>query len=413
MKKPGRIIYGIVILLLCSAIAICTLRWEAWFGNPVEPAYCATQFPTHILLTMGNDASSRFVTWQCDSVVREAHIEYYRLDSLTAHHDTLLDVEAIGETFRSQGGISAFYRAELPCLATGHYFYRICHKGLPPTEWYSFVVNDMTDSVFSFIYIGDIQDSIGGITGQMTQQIVARHPESEFFVLGGDLIHRPHEVYWDEAFAGIEAFATSHTTLAVTGNHEYIKGLFQKSEQRFPLHFAYFLDNYHREGSCYYSIRYDNAELYFIDSNSDLPALIKQRNQLKEALSQSTAQWKIAVMHHPPYSIRRKSNNLHQRRLFAPLFEQYGVQLVMAGHEHGYARIHPNNNLPIYTISHCSPKEYRHKNRDIAVCYGNGNRYYQHIAIDGDTLQATTFTTDGDCYDTVTIVHNNSTFKIE
>ena len=53
-------------------------------------------------------------------------------------------------------------------------------------------------------------------------------------------------------------------------------------------------------------------------------------------------------------------NNLSQRTMFNPLVEEYGVDLVLQGHEHAYARMtaHGENGeaqAPVYTVSHCSP----------------------------------------------------------
>lgn len=82
---------------------------------------------------------------------------------------------------------------------------------------------------------------------------------------------------------------------------------------------------------------------------------------LEEQLKKSNARWKIVVLHHPLYSIKGSMNNLFQRTMFNPLVEEYGVDLVLQGHEHAYARMtaHGENGeaqAPVYTVSHCSPK---------------------------------------------------------
>ena len=407
MNRKRVIITSFATLLLCGVAILVFLRWEAWFGNPVEPRFYTSQEPTHILLTMGQDASIRIVSWQCDSIKRNAFIEYFHCDTSQQGHHVPSKSLAESKVYTSQGGTSVFYRAEIPIQHNGVHYYRICQEGLEPTPWHRFAVPYMSDKQLNFVYIGDVQDSIGGITGTTTQDIVTRHPESELFILGGDLIHRPHEAYWDEAFAGIHAFASTYTTLATTGNHEYVKGIAKKSEERFPLHFSYFLETYSNNGFCYYTLRYDHAEFFFIDSNCNIIDLIKQRGMLKKAFAQSTAQWKIVVLHHPPYSIRRNTNNLPLRWLLAPLLKECTIDLVLCGHEHGYARIEPHDTPPVYIISHCSPKVYRHKNSEIATVYHNSDRYYQHITIVNDTLSATTRTANGEIIDELTMVKNS------
>ena len=53
---------------------------------------------------------------------------------------------------------------------------------------------------------------------------------------------------------------------------------------------------------------------------------------------ETTATWKIVALHHPPYSAGYQGSNLDVRRTFAPIFERYGVQLVLSGHDHDYQR---------------------------------------------------------------------------
>lgn len=45
------------------------------------------------------------------------------------------------------------------------------------------------------------------------------------------------------------------------------------------------------------------------------------------------------MLHHPVYSIKGKMNNLPVRWMFDGLFREYGVDLVLQGHEHNYARM--------------------------------------------------------------------------
>ena len=84
------------------------------------------------------------------------------------------------------------------------------------------------------------------------------------------------------------------------------------------------------------------------------------------------------VLHHPLFSIRSKSRNLIQRWVFNDLLETYDVDLVLQAHEHAYARMTAHEGgqavTPVYTVSHCSPKNYA------------SSRFYQTVRISGDTL---------------------------
>jgi hypothetical protein len=66
-----------------------------------------------------------------------------------------------------------------------------------------------------------------------------------------------------------------------------------------------------------------------------------QRSWLERTLRRSSAPWKIVALHHPPFSAGYQGSSTEAREAFAPLFERYGVQLVLSGHDHDYQRNHP------------------------------------------------------------------------
>ena len=59
---------------------------------------------------------------------------------------------------------------------------------------------------------------------------------------------------------------------------------------------------------------------------------------LEETLASSDATWRIVTLHHPPYSAGYQGSNLDVRETFVPVFERFGVQLVLSGHDHDYQR---------------------------------------------------------------------------
>ena len=59
---------------------------------------------------------------------------------------------------------------------------------------------------------------------------------------------------------------------------------------------------------------------------------------LRATLRDSTATWRIVAVHHAPFSAGYQGSNEPVRTTFVPVFEQYGVQLVLSGHDHDYQR---------------------------------------------------------------------------
>src|SRR4029453_5706499 len=76
-----------------------------------------------------------------------------------------------------------------------------------------------------------------------------------------------------------------------------------------------------------------------------------QLEWLEKQLAASGSDWKIAFFHHPLYSSGgRHGSDLQLREQLEPLFLKYGVDIVLAGHEHFYERIKPQKGI-YYFIS--------------------------------------------------------------
>ena len=391
-----------IVILSITAVVIIALgfwvksRMGAWFHNPEEPPYEALSTPSRILLTFGNNGErSRMLSWQYDSITTSGWVE------LIANADTVR-IEADARQVVSLGGKSVYYQAQLNDLLwnTG-YQYRVNHPSAK-SDFFRFSMPDSTNREFSFIYIGDVQDTINGIFPEIMQHIRRQNPDVGFYFFGGDLIERPHDRYWNEFFGSVDSVSQTTPIVAVSGNHEYIKGISRHLEQRFTLVFPYFLPKASGDENHVFTFNYKNAQFFLLDSNKGILNLFKQKKWLRHELEQSTARWKIVVLHHPVYSIRGKFNNLFVRMLFNPVIKKYGVDLVLQGHEHGYARMtDDDNSTPLYIISHNSPKTYKHTLNGKIQKYAKDSRYYQRIDIGQDTLKLKAFDLHGTLIDRV------------
>ena len=98
----------------------------------------------------------------------------------------------------------------------------------------------------------------------------------------------------------------------------------------------------------WYSEVLGHVTLVALDSND--PNNPDQLAWLERTLATSMTTWKIVALHHPPYSAGYQGSSLEARRVFSPLFERYGVQLALSGHEHDYQRSVPVNGVT-YIVS--------------------------------------------------------------
>jgi len=411
MRRQIKLIASL--LLLAVLCFWCASRWDVWFENPEETPYEPSEIPARILLTFGDEDGmhNRNISWTCGQTIQPSEVEV-----MDTNDSTIQNISAQGEVFESRSGKAAYYAAKLRGLESGHtYLYRV-NTGGKKSNWFEFHLPQSHPQETSFLYMGDIQDSIGGIANQLLRKAFRRNPDAAFFVCGGDLTERPTDAYWRETFESLDSVGQSVPVLTVTGNHDYLKGFICQLERRFSLIHSYFLDSMVGENQVF-TVRYGDIQLFCLDSNREFFYLWTQRQWLKERLEKSGAKWKIVVLHHPLYSIRGNMNNLIQRWMFDSLTQKYKVDVVLQGHEHAYARQHTTLNAqpstPVYTVSHCSPKSYRIEFNERFDKFGSGSRYYQKVHIKGDTLFLTAWdANENTLYDSLYIVKQGTSTKL-
>ncbi|HEY2974265.1 MAG TPA: metallophosphoesterase [Pyrinomonadaceae bacterium] len=109
-----------------------------------------------------------------------------------------------------------------------------------------------------------------------------------------------------------------------------------------------FYENFNMNGKEYYRFTKGNVAFYSLNSNYMDKAQLKW---LEDELAKDTSEWKICFFHHPPYSSGGKhGSDTALRKVVEPLFVKYGVNVVLAGHEHFYERVKPQKGI-YYFIS--------------------------------------------------------------
>jgi predicted MPP superfamily phosphohydrolase len=130
----------------------------------------------------------------------------------------------------------------------------------------------------------------------------------------------------------------------------------------------------------YYSFDYHNVHFIAIDSmlpytiNSPQYSFVK--NDLISTSQNPNIRWIIVYFHHPMYTSPTKHpSDILLRDTYHPLFDQYGVDLVLQGHNHNYQRSYPityNNkgNSPNPTITSANTNTYNNPRGEIYVIAG-------------------------------------------
>jgi 3',5'-cyclic AMP phosphodiesterase CpdA len=131
----------------------------------------------------------------------------------------------------------------------------------------------------------------------------------------------------------------------------------------------------------------------------------KQLQWLEKALRSSTDDWKIAYFHHPLYSsAARHGSETDLRAVLEPLFVQYGVNVVLSGHDHTYERIKPQKGISYFVqgasgllrVGNLRPS-------DLTAAGYDQDRSFLILEIDGDTLWFQAITRTGKTVDSGTI----------
>jgi 3',5'-cyclic AMP phosphodiesterase CpdA len=189
------------------------------------------------------------------------------------------------------------------------------------------------------------------------------------------------------------------------GNHE----LEEEPSPDADAEIAAMLDRIGAEGR-YYTASHGPVDFFIIDSSTPQITGVDARAQLAwldRALASSTASWKVAVLHHPPYaSGPGRGSNLPVREAVEPLFIEHGVDLVLTGHDHFYERSKPQHGIT-YVVSGAGAK-LSPTGIGTSTAVAAEELQFMLIEVDGDTMRVRCLGADGHTIDDFTIIEAES-----
>lgn len=397
-----KIIAGFCILIA----SLFGWKWHTWFGNPTELKYTTINTPNRIMFSLGEDADyDRLVSWRCDTVLTGGWTKLVELST----NDTIVQTVK-GKIVSSPGGKSAFYRAKFKNLRRGKYKYQVGNEDRA-SEWKDFVINK-TDNNLSFLYLGDIQDEVGGESDSIFKHINNRYPNLDFWMFAGDAIERPLDIYWNEFISSGEGIFDRKPIIACTGNHEYYKGLFKVLDNRWKHYWPLPQNgpNFFEGRACYWEM--ENACIISLDTDGvqGMATYFSQYYWAKKILEKTDKSWKIVFLHHPLKSAGKGRSTIIMRTLFKKMITELGVDLVLQGHDHSYSRYTTLENevkkTPVYVVSSCSRKSYDIVIDEEADRLASKMKLYQVIDVNKDRLSYKSYTINDELYDSFSIEKN-------
>ena len=154
----------------------------------------------------------------------------------------------------------------------------------------------------------------------------------------------------------------------------------------------------------YYTARHGPVEVFVVDSGMVLAggdAAADQLAWLAGALEASRAPWKVALMHHPPYSSGRHGSSLRLRRAIEPILTGGGVDLAFAGHDHHYERTTPQGGV-VHVVSGGGCK-LTPTGRSAFTAAAESVLHFVHVVVGRDTLEGRAIAPDGRVIDRFTL----------
>jgi hypothetical protein len=200
------------------------------------------------------------------------------------------------------------------------------------------------------------------------------------------------------------------------GNHDWKSGIVQSYLDYFPIDES--AVNRNSSGNeRYYDFVQGPVHFFALDSDEREPdgttSNSRQAAWLQTQLAASITPWQVVYFHHPPYSSSKHSSTERMQWPFA----QWGVDVVLSGHDHTYERLHINNIFyfvnglggksiyPFYTPVAGSQVRYN-KNYGamlIAVSEDYLNVEFHSITCGGELVDTYTIEADGKAANIVTV----------
>jgi 3',5'-cyclic AMP phosphodiesterase CpdA len=423
-KQSHRSTSVIALLLAALALAGCG---EATPGRDDTQAR-----PDRVVLTYtGDPATTQSVTWRMPRGASEGVAQITPDAGSPNLAATAKRYTAPPESSELPGSYhSVTFEGLMPKTV---YDYRV-GDGTRWSPWAQFRTAASTAEPFEFIYLGDAQNGLYSYWARTVHAAVEVAPEARFIIHAGDLVENADaDDEWAQWFGAAPAMLMSIPSVPATGNHEYARNRPDPGRHlstHWRAQFALPVDDGLPASlaETVYKIDYQGVRVIVLNSMAGLEeGLDSQAAWLEQQLQTAGPRWTVVVFHHPVFASRRPAVDYPEiRDAFLPLFDRYGVDLVLQGHDHNYARGDTGSSADgqgeeavrsVFVTSVAGAKMYGLDDSRWSQYQSFGARLvraaentqlFQVIRIDGDRLRFEAYTAAGELYDAFTLVRNEN-----
>lgn len=433
--KNSRILVGILVLL--GAVLAGIWRFSPWFrtwamGKAEQARGAAIHYDLldevearNIRQVMTADpAHSRVIMWQSDYAVKEPVLEY-RMEG--KENGETVPVQA--EKFTDGGKNTWIYRARISGLEPGQtYGYRI-RDGKKATAWMS--LKAFAGNTFKALVFPDSQSADYSAWKATAQPAWQRNQDAQFFVNMGDQVDNGQDAsQWNAWFDVVEPMAEKIPMATTVGNHEtYDLNWKVRRPEAYMKLFNLPQNGYAQYPNRFYSFTVGDVHFVVLDTvfseMKDLEPNLEQDEiqWFRKDMEQNRQKWNIVVMHKDPlrYAFNpatgrtgRDEGIEQEGKVWMPLFDEYGIDLVLSAHLHTYRNrghirdFRHNPDGPLYILTGVAgdvryPGLWKQHPLDEYVAPQPETDNYLVMTKTDDELQLQAFLPDGTLLDTATI----------
>lgn len=433
--KNSRILVGILVLL--GAVLAGIWRFSPWFrtwamGKAEQARGAAIHYDLldevearNIRQVMTADpAHSRVIMWQSDYAVKEPVLEY-RMEG--KENGETVPVQA--EKFTDGGKNTWIYRARISGLEPGQtYGYRI-RDGKKATAWMS--LKAFAGNTFKALVFPDSQSADYSAWKATAQPAWQRNKDAQFFVNMGDQVDNGQDAsQWNAWFDVVEPMAEKIPMATTVGNHEtYDLNWKVRRPEAYMKLFNLPQNGYAQYPNRFYSFTVGDVHFVVLDTvfseMKDLEPNLEQDEiqWFRKDMEQNRQKWNIVVMHKDPlrYAFNpatgrtgRDEGIEQEGKVWMPLFDEYGIDLVLSAHLHTYRNrghirdFRHNPDGPLYILTGVAgdvryPGLWKQHPLDEYVAPQPETDNYLVMTKTDDELQLQAFLPDGTLLDTATM----------
>ena len=346
------------------------------------------------LIYPGNNAQMT-VLWQVDATTT---------CNIAWGTDTTYSMGNTATTEYNTGTDGHQHKYDITGLTPGtKYYYRVTISGVQYTgNFYAAPAADATN--LKFLMYGDTRTYVASHSAVCARMnsVIAGDPAYQTMVLhAGDWVSSDSETIWTSewynyTYTNIVNIAANMPIMGAIGNHEGSGNspIFEKYRP-FPFVAA---------PADYFSFDYGPVHVAVVDQYTAYTNPSTQYTWLVNDLSGSAKPWKIIVLHQPGWCAGGShGNDATVQTVIQPLCVTYGVQIVLAGHNHYYSRALNNGVHHVTSGSGGAPFYSASSGQPYVVTYTVNTLECVKIAIAGNTLTGTTVSDGGTVIDTFTI----------